>query len=63
MNLKCGWCNAKNKIEGMESSFEMPVICSECGTKIGYINYKDLNGLIKERDCWKKKYLTLKNNS
>lgn len=57
MDLKCSWCNAKNKIRGMESSFEMPVICSECRTKIGYMNYKDLNELINERDYWKSEAL------
>lgn len=35
MKFKCDWCEAENKIEGMESSFEMPIICSECGTKKG----------------------------
>jgi hypothetical protein len=63
MDLKCGWCRTENKIKGMVSSNKMPVVCSICGAEMGYIDYKDLNELIKERDRWKKKYFILKNNS
>lgn len=57
MKLECGWCNAKNKIEGQVSGYKMGVICAECGTKLGFIGYKDLNEIIRERDYWKKKCL------
>jgi len=57
MNLKCIWCKAENKIEGQKSGYKMGVICSECGTKVGFIDYKDLNEIIRERDYWKKKCL------
>lgn len=62
MDLKCDWCEAENKIEVVVSSIKMGIVCSECGTKIGYIDYKDLNELIRECDYWKKNYLALKNN-
>lgn len=56
MKFKCDWCKAENKIEGMVSSAEIPVVCSECGTKLGYIDYRDLNNLIKELNYWKNAY-------
>jgi len=55
MDLKCVWCKAENKIKGQVSGYKMGVICAKCGTKIGFINYKDLNEIIRERDYWKKK--------
>jgi DNA-directed RNA polymerase subunit RPC12/RpoP len=56
MKFKCGWCKSENKIKGMVSSVKIPIVCSECGTKIGYINYKDLNELIGNLIYWKNKY-------
>ena len=53
--MKCSWCDRVGKIEAQVSSATMPVIC-KCGTKLGDIDYKELNKIIIERDYYKKKF-------
>jgi hypothetical protein len=54
--MECSWCDSVNQLEAMVSSAKMPVICKNCGTKLGYIDCDDLNKIIIERDYYKKKF-------
>jgi translation initiation factor 2 beta subunit (eIF-2beta)/eIF-5 len=54
--MECTWCDSVNEIRAQESGYIMGVICKNCGTKLGYIDYKEFNKILIERDYYKKEF-------
>lgn len=61
MTFYCNWCDGKRDyggIRGQVSGASMPILCEECGTKIGFITHEELNEILKELRFYKNKALT-----
>jgi hypothetical protein len=54
--MECSWCDSVNQLEAMVCGARMPMICKDCGTKLGYIDWSELNKILVERDYYKKKF-------
>ena len=52
----CGWCNKVTKFRAMVCGCKMPMICRDCGSKVGYLDWEEINHIIVERDYYKKEF-------
>lgn len=54
--MECHWCNSVDRFKGVRCNIKLPVICRDCGTEIGEIDFEEFNRIINERDYYKRKF-------
>ena len=52
----CGWCQQPKRFRAQVCGAKFPIVCRDCGSKVGDLGWEEINHIIVERDYYKKEF-------